>query len=128
MPKATEAERLVVKRVGQHIFLERLIDYWRCCCPLTGIVDKPLLRASHIKPWRDCENDAERLDVHNGLLLSALLDAVFDSGLVTFGDDGSSVFRKTLAIRGVPHFISTVQSSRPTNTEAFGMAQKLCFL
>ncbi|MGR3384392.1 HNH endonuclease, partial [Roseovarius indicus] len=97
LPKTTEAERLVVQRVGQNIFRERLIKYWRGRCPLTGIVDKPLLRASHIKPWRDCENDAERLDVHNGLLLSALWDAVFDGGLVTFGDDGIPVFSANLS-------------------------------
>jgi hypothetical protein len=30
----------------------------------------------------------QRLDVHNGLLLSALWDAAFDAGLVTFDDDG----------------------------------------
>jgi hypothetical protein len=38
-------------------------------------------------PWSDC-NDEQRLDVHNGLLLSALWDAAFDQGLVSFGDDG----------------------------------------
>lgn len=97
LPKTTEAERLVVQRVGQNIFRERLIKYWRGRCPLTGIVDKPLLRASHIKPWRDCESDSERLDVHNGLLLSALWDAVFDGGLVTFGDDGIPVFSENLS-------------------------------
>lgn len=97
LPKTTEAERLVVQRLGQNIFRERLIKYWRARCPLTGIVDKPLLRASHIKPWRDCETDAERLDVHNGLLLSALWDAVFDGGLVTFGDDGVPIFSENLS-------------------------------
>jgi len=30
-----------------------------------------------------------RLDVHNGLLLSALWDAVFDAGLISFADDGT---------------------------------------
>lgn len=97
LPKETEAERLVVQRVGQNIFRDRLIKYWRGRCPLTGIVDKPLLRASHIKPWRDCENDAERLDVHNGLLLSALWDALFDGGLVTFSDDGIPIFSEKLS-------------------------------
>ena len=33
--------------------------------------------------------DALRLDVYNGLLLSALWDAAFDTGLVSFADDGS---------------------------------------
>jgi hypothetical protein len=88
MPKTTEAERLVVQRVGQGIFRDRLITYWQGSCPLTGITDHALLRASHIKPWKDCESDEERLDVHNGLLLSALWDAAFDRGLVTFLDDG----------------------------------------
>ena len=88
MPKTTKAERLVVQRVGQGIFRDRLISYWQGRCPLTGITDHALLRASHIRPWKDCESDDERLDVHNGLLLSALWDAAFDRGLVSFGDDG----------------------------------------
>ncbi len=92
LPKTTEAERLVVQRVGQNIFRDRLLQYWQGRCPLTGIADQALLRASHIKPWRDCETDGERLDVHNGLLLSALWDAAFDAGLVTFNDDGGPEF------------------------------------
>jgi putative restriction endonuclease len=51
--------------------------------------DAALLRASHIIPWAECESDAERLDVHNGLLLSALWDAAFDKGLISFADDGT---------------------------------------
>jgi len=97
LPKTTETDRLVVQRISQNIFRERLIKYWQGRCPLTGIVDNPLLRASHIKPWRDCENDGERLDVHNGLLLSALWDAAFDGGIVTFGDDGIPVFSESLS-------------------------------
>ncbi len=38
-------------------------------------------------PWSEC-SDEQRLDVHNGLLLSALWDAAFDKGLVSFADDG----------------------------------------
>ena len=34
--------------------------------------------------------DALRLDVHNGLLLSALWDAAFDAGLISFADDVKS--------------------------------------
>ena len=74
--------------MGQDIFRDRLLTYWQGRCPLTGITDPALLRASHIIAWKDCASDAERLDVHNGLLLSALWDAAFDRGLVTFDDDG----------------------------------------
>lgn len=87
-PRTTETERLVVQRVGQDIFRQALMKYWNGRCPLTGITDGALLRASHIVPWSECESDAQRLDVHNGLLLSALWDAAFDAGLVSFDDEG----------------------------------------
>lgn len=92
----TEAERLVIQRVGQDIFRRSLLRYWRDRCPLTGISEPALLRASHIVPWALCESDAQRLDVHNGLLLSALWDAAFDTGLVSFREDGSALFSPSL--------------------------------
>lgn len=91
MPKSTEAERLVVQRVGQDIFRAGLLDYWQGRCAVTGLAVPELLRASHIKRWADCESDAERLDVYNGLLLAPNLDAVFDLGFVTVEDDGRVV-------------------------------------
>jgi hypothetical protein len=97
LPKTTEIERLVVQRIGQDIFRAGLIDYWQGRCPLTGITDTALLRASHIVAWKDCTSDAERLDVHNGLLLSALWDAAFDRGLVTFDDEGRPVLSVSLS-------------------------------
>jgi predicted restriction endonuclease len=100
LPKTTEAERLIVQRIGQDIFRARLMDYWQGRCPLTGITDPALLRASHIIPWSDCDSDAERLNVHNGLLLSALWDAAFDRALVTFDDEGQPKFSPTLSEPG----------------------------
>jgi hypothetical protein len=97
LPRSTEAEQLVIQRVGQDIFRASLMDYWHGRCPLTGITDPALLRASHIIPWKDCTTDGERLDVHNGLLLSALWDAAFDRGLVTFDDDGLPEFSPALS-------------------------------
>jgi HNH endonuclease len=88
LPRTTEAERLTVQRVGQDIFRDALLEYWNGRCPLTGITDPALLRASHIVRWAECETDAQRLDVHNGLLLSALWDAAFDAGLISFDDAG----------------------------------------
>ncbi|WP_426034723.1 HNH endonuclease [Cypionkella sp. TWP1-2-1b2] len=73
------------------------MTYWQGRCPLTGITDPALLRASHIIAWKDCASDAERLNVHNGLLLSALWDAAFDRGLVTFDDDGRPKFSPKLS-------------------------------
>jgi hypothetical protein len=96
LPRKTEAERLIVQRVGQEIFRGALLAYWGGRCPLTGITDVQLLRASHIVPWAECETDEKRLDVHNGLLLSALWDAAFDAGLVSFTDEGDVVYSSRL--------------------------------
>src|SRR5262249_10565237 len=62
LPKTTEAERLVIQRVGQDIFRDALMQYWGSCCPLTGITEPALLRASHIVAWADCD-DEQRLNV-----------------------------------------------------------------
>lgn len=96
LPRATEAERLVVQRVGQNLFRDGLIDLWEGRCAVTRLAVPELLRASHIKPWADCEADSERLDVYNGILLAPQLDAAFDRGFMTVNDDGSIVVSDTL--------------------------------
>ena len=54
---------------------------------MTGCENGALLRASHIKPWRNSDNH-DRLYPYNGLLLAAHLDAAFDAGLISFSDEG----------------------------------------
>lgn len=96
LPRATEAERLVVQRIGQSLFRDGLLDFWEGRCAVTGLAVPALLRASHIKPWADCETDAERLDVYNGILLAPHLDAAFDRGFITVTDDGLLVVSDAL--------------------------------
>jgi putative restriction endonuclease len=91
-PSATEVERMVRQRVGQDIYRQSLLDYWGGACAVTGITIPELLRASHIKPWSECETDAERLNVFNGFLLAAHLDALFDRHLMTFDTEGMALF------------------------------------
>lgn len=85
---ATEVWRLQKSRRGQSVFREQVMEYWHGVCPLTGIREPDLLRASHIIPWNRCHTEADRLDPDNGLLLSSLWDAAFDRGLVSFDDAG----------------------------------------
>lgn len=96
LPRATEAERLVVQRVGQDLFRRALLDLWEGRCAITGLAVPDLLRASHIKPWASCERDTERLDVWNGLLLAPHLDAAFDRGYITVADEGDVILAPTL--------------------------------
>lgn len=93
----TEVERLVRQRVGQQKFRDAMLDYWGGACAVTCIQIPEVLRASHAKPWAECATDAERLDVFNGFLLSANLDALFDRFLISFDDQGMLVIAPALA-------------------------------
>jgi len=97
LPTTTEAERLVVQRVGQDLFRGGLLEYWEGRCAITGLAVPELLRASHIKPWALCASDAERLDVFNGLLLAPNLDAAFDKGFISVSDVGEVLVSDALS-------------------------------
>jgi hypothetical protein len=85
----TETQRIQLSkaRVGQGLFRKRVILFDEGFCRVTGVTDQRLLIASHIKPWRTA-NNGERLNGHNGILLSPHVDALFDEHLITFEDDG----------------------------------------
>jgi putative restriction endonuclease len=88
--KAIQTERIaeVKQRIGQNIYRKSLLEYWDGACAVTGVSVNEVLKASHAKPWADCQSDDERLSVYNGFLLSANLDALFDKGLISFASDG----------------------------------------
>jgi hypothetical protein len=81
-------------RIGQGAFRKRVLAM-EPVCRVTGIATAPLLRASHIKPWRESTN-AERLDGANGLMLSPHIDLLFDRHLISFTDDGRLVVSRKL--------------------------------
>ena len=91
----TERKAYIKQRVGQGEFKKILLDKYACKCALCGITTQPLLVASHIKPWSKSSN-AEKLNPHNGLLLCAHHDALFDKGLLSFAADGTPVFSSLL--------------------------------
>lgn len=96
---STERESIIKSRIGQGIFRERLIKFWGSCS-VTGLSNLSLLRASHIKPWRNCSNQ-ERLDPMNGLLLHPTFDQLFDTGLVTFESNGKTRISNRLSVDDV---------------------------
>jgi hypothetical protein len=83
--KTGERLALVKRRINQGAFRDLLFKVQGEACCITGIPDRQLLVASHIKPWAACEDEpASRGDEANGLLLSVHWDALFDSGLISF--------------------------------------------
>jgi len=91
----TEKRALIKSRIGQGEFREDLVKLWGSCS-LTGLTNISLLKASHIKPWRDSTN-SERLDPYNGLLLTPNYDLLFDWGLIAFRENGKIIISDRLS-------------------------------
>ncbi|MFM0085061.1 HNH endonuclease signature motif containing protein [Paraburkholderia sediminicola] len=84
----TETRREITARIGQGRFRAALLQLHGRCA-VTGVSTPAVLRAAHIHRWADCaDTPAARLDLENGLLLTANLDALFEAGLITFDDEG----------------------------------------
>jgi len=90
IPNETERKGLVTSRVGQGAYRKRIIHRWEYKCAVTGFDKLNVLIASHIVPWADAD-DNQRLDVHNGILLSPNYDALFDRHLITFENTGKII-------------------------------------
>lgn len=84
----TERIQVILARVGHGKYRDKMFSYWNGQCAVTNCTIKELLRASHAKPWVDCDGAKEKLNPYNGFLLCANLDALFDRGLITFDRDG----------------------------------------
>jgi putative restriction endonuclease len=103
---STERDAVVKARRGQGRYRKNL-EQFETRCRVTGVTDPRLLRASHIKPWRSCANNHERLDGQNGLLLAPHIDHLFDKGYISFSDLGdllvsSRIDRSQLNLLGIP--------------------------
>ena len=75
------------RRVGQDAFREAVLKLWNGRCAITGCTSLAVLRASHILRWHAGTTD-QRNDAHNGILLAAHFDSLFEAGLISFRDDG----------------------------------------
>ena len=87
-PAIIETEKLALIRArrGQGLFKENVMRMERAC-RITKVDNPSHLIGSHIKPWRDSNNE-QRLDGENGLLLTPSIDHLFDRGFISFEGDG----------------------------------------
>lgn len=114
--KNTEKSQMVLSRLGQGKFRDDVLKQWDGACAVTGVSTLDVIRASHIKPWKNSDNK-ERLSIENGIPLIATLDALFDKGLITFQNDGSMLISKKLPKSefgqlGVPAKLSRLPSKK----------------
>lgn len=92
----TEQEQIIISRVGQGNFRRSVIRLWGSCS-VTGLQEVSLLRASHIKPWKESNNE-ERLNPFNGLLMIPDYDFLFDKGYISFKDNGNILISQRLTV------------------------------
>ena len=102
LDKEEDIEDFIKK--GRDPYKQRLYKYdlYRECVSINNKVicyieniSYPVLIASHIKPYRCCDEE-EKFDVDNGLLLSKNIDHLFDQGWISFNDDGSILYAEKL--------------------------------
>lgn len=115
---ATTKLALVASRRGQGLFKINVRRNEKAC-RITGVTDPRNLRASHIKPWKDC-SDMEKLNGCNGFMLAPHVDHLFDRGFISFTDNGDLIIspaldRSILHRWGIPEVlnIGSVKSQAP---------------
>ena len=80
-----ERERLVKTRVNQAFFRKSILASYNYTCCITGLQERQLLIAAHIRPWG--EDEKNRLNPCNGFTINALHDKAFENGLITITED-----------------------------------------
>ena len=95
VPSSTERDALTKARLGQGLFRHRVAER-EPACRVTGLARQEFLVASHIKPWRSCDN-SERLSGSNGLLLSPHVDKLFDRHWISFDSGGELIWQHEAA-------------------------------
>ena len=77
--------RVRVRGIAQSIFRQALLKIYGCSCAVCNLTYLIALEATHIIPWS--ENESERLNIKNGLLLCSVHHKLFDVGAFIINDD-----------------------------------------
>lgn len=81
LPVGPSERRVSVSiRLFQDFFRRAVLASYESTCCVCGLDIRPLLFASHIKPW--AIGESTRSDPQNGLCLCAIHDRAFDRGLI----------------------------------------------
>lgn len=87
LPKTTEAERLVVQRVGQNLFRDGLLDLWEGRCAVTGPPCRSFSERATSSPGPTARPTPSGSTSTTASCSPPHLDAAFDRGFITVADD-----------------------------------------
>lgn len=80
----------------QKVFRNNLIIEFNQKCAICNINKKDILISSHIIPYSKCKNKKDMINHNNGLLLCPNHDALFDSKLISFDQNGKIIISKSI--------------------------------
>lgn len=95
----TDRETLIKSRRGQGKFRAKLFEL-EPYCRVTKVNKSTHLIASHTKPWSQSSN-VERLDPENGFMLTPTVDHLYDSGLISFENNGDIIISETAHVDSI---------------------------
>lgn len=101
--KEKDKETIIKARIGQGRYRELLKQKWNNTESISDYANPDFMRASHIKPWKNCDNK-ECIDPENGLLLKPDNDFLFDQGYISFNDDVRIIISKMLSKQDIQEF------------------------
>lgn len=116
----TERVALIKARVGQGRFKQN-VSRLEFRCRLTRVDNPVHLVASHLKPWRESNNE-ERLAAGNGLLLTPTIDHLLDRGFISFDDSGDTLISPVADPNSLRRM--GVDPDRPPNVGGFNSDQR----
>ena len=112
----TEKSSIVKQRIGQNILRKHLILAYEGQCAMCAVDEPNLLRASHIIPWS--EDESNRLNPKNVILLCGLHDLVFEQFRITINQDYSiNLPSEPSGLKGVLEKITLAKLKAPEAQE-----------
>lgn len=78
-----ERDRRLQERIRWNFFSQTVLSSYNNRCCITGLSDRNLLVAEHIKPISSNESVQESTDPQNGISFNALFGKAFNEGLIT---------------------------------------------
>lgn len=85
LPKGTEREVVIRRRVNQSFFRAAVMSSYNFQCCISGIAREELVEACHIVDW--AEDEANRTNPSNGLCLNPFFHKAYDRLLVSITPD-----------------------------------------
>ena len=117
----TERFYLAKTRLHQDMFSNAVLSSYAWKCAITGLSERSLVEAAHIRPWKD--SSEMRLQPSNGIALSVTMHRAFDKNLLGISPDMKCEFSREL-LRSVAEGSAAAEFLAQLNHQSLQMPEK----